>query len=350
MAARAAERNGRAGPPDGIILAVDGGGSHTRCVVAESSGRVLGAALAGPTNVVQCAPGDVRLNLLAGMAGALGDAGVSRGRIAAVAAGHAGVFPDGRNGRYVGRYFREQLREARVVVTGDSVIALRGAIPEGVGVVVIAGTGSSVFGRDPRGGWVRAGGGGPLLGDEGSAYPIALAGLRAAWRAHDGRGRPTALVERLPRAMGAERIEDLAEKLYADGMSRERIAALARVVAGAGAAGDAVAQEVLRAAGRELGQAAAAAVRRLGLRDRCVVSYGGSVLEPEGALRDAFLDTVRSACPCAEVRPPDLPPVGGAFLLGLESGGGRATEKVRRRFGAGIRKIAEKLEARPPGS
>lgn len=335
------QRRTAAARDDHVVLAIDGGGSRTRCVAADASGRVRGTAVAGPSNVVQCAPDVVRQNVQAAMAAAVLEAGARRDRVAAVAAGHAGVFPDGKNGTGVARFLKAFYGDIPLVVTGDNVIALRGALPrEASGVVVIAGTGSSVIGRSPAGEWVRVGGGGPLLGDEGSGYQVALDGLRAAWRARDGRGRPTALSDALLRALGLARWEDAVEKLYGSGTSRESIAALATTVAEAGAAGDAVASDILRRAGHELGLAAAAAVRNLGAGTACVVSYGGAVFDCGGAIVEAFADTLRSACPDAVVRPPALAPVGGAFLMALEAAGRCVTDEVLERFRNGCPRSA----------
>lgn len=343
MSTRFTKRARPVGGDGRVILAIDGGGSRTRCVAADETGRVLGTSVAGPSNVVQCPPSIVKLNVEAVMAGAVVEAGSRRDRVTAVGAGHAGVLPDGKNGKFVVRFLKEFCGDVPIVVTGDNVIALRGAIPEGAGVVAIAGTGSSVFGKSANGAWVKVGGGGPLLGDEGSGHQIALAGLRAAWRAHDGRGRPTALVEGLSRALGVARLEDAVDKLYGSDMSREAVAALASVVAEAGAAGDEAALDILRGAGHELGLAAATAVARLGMSAGCVVSHGGAVFEWGGTLSAAFSDTLRSACPGAVVRPPALPPVGGAFLMALDALQLPATEDVLDHFrrGSGCGAAAE---------
>jgi N-acetylmuramic acid 6-phosphate etherase len=57
------------------------------------------------------------------------------------------------------------------------------------GILVISGTGSVVIGRNATGQTARAGGWGHLLGDHGSGYWIAVAGLRATIREYDRRGR-----------------------------------------------------------------------------------------------------------------------------------------------------------------
>ncbi len=86
---------------------------------------------------------------------------------------------------------------ATVDVIEDAALLLAAGTPDGWGVAVVAGTGSMAFARAADGRTARAGGWGPLLGDEGSGYAIALAGLRAAARAADGRAPATPLTDRL---------------------------------------------------------------------------------------------------------------------------------------------------------
>ena len=89
---------------------------------------------------------------------------------------------------------RHGVRLARhVEVTNDAAILLAAGTPDGWGVALVSGTGSIAFGRAPDGRTARGGGWGYLLGDEGSAYALVLAGLQAVARAADGRGEPTCL-------------------------------------------------------------------------------------------------------------------------------------------------------------
>jgi N-acetylglucosamine kinase-like BadF-type ATPase len=321
-----------------VVLAIDAGGTRTRCIAVARDGRVLGAGVAGPANVVQCGAAEVRCNLLEAVRSALACAGIPAGRVRAVAAGLAGVFPDGRNREPVERVLRAAFPRVRVAVTGDAVIALRGAIPEGHGVVALSGTGSCVFGisLDTQE-WARVGGGGPLLGDEGSGYGVALAGLHAAWQSGDGRGEPTLLAPRLSRALGVDRIDDVVDVVYGKSFGRDRIAALAEVVADAAGEGDPSALHILRQAGYDLGLAVVAAIRKLGMKGRCPVSWQGALFAREGVFLDAFTDTVRAGWPEAGVRPPQLPPAGGAFLLALETLQERATGEAISALAAGLR-------------
>ncbi|MET7304994.1 hypothetical protein ABZS54_40250, partial [Embleya sp. NPDC005575] len=90
---------------------------------------------------------------------------------------------------------REQGLSGRLVVSGDVPPLLLAPPLSGRGVVVVAGTGSACVassGSD-AGPPVVIGGCEYLGSDEGSAYALGEAGLRAAVRGADGRGRPTTL-------------------------------------------------------------------------------------------------------------------------------------------------------------
>ena len=79
------------------------------------------------------------------------------------------------------RRLRALARQVRVI--SDTEAAYRGALGAAPGMLLLAGTGSMALGRDGRGRWARAGGLGPLLGDEGSAFWIGREWLRASTRA-----------------------------------------------------------------------------------------------------------------------------------------------------------------------
>lgn len=85
--------------------------------------------------------------------------------------------------RVVAHRLRALARRVRVV--SDAQAALLGALDERPGVLVLSGTGSIVIGRDDAGRWARAGGMGPLLGDEGSAFWLGREWLRVTTAGED---------------------------------------------------------------------------------------------------------------------------------------------------------------------
>jgi N-acetylglucosamine kinase-like BadF-type ATPase len=146
----------------------------------------------------------------------------------------------------------------RVVVIADAQAALLGALGDRPGVLVLSGTGSIVVGRDGRGRWARAGGLGPLLGDEGSGFWLGRQWLRAMAEG----GTPES----------ALKFVRLAEPVA-------RIAALAPSVLRRAQRGDRRARTIVTEAGRQLARQTIAVSRRLGLRRPVAVSWAGSVMD-----------------------------------------------------------------------
>ena len=114
----------------------------------------------------------------------------------------------------------------------------------------------------------RAGGWGPLLGDEGSGYWIGRLALRAVVRHADGRGRFTSLTPRLLAHFGVERATELIHKVYQEELNPRSIAAVAKYVQHARDEGDSVAASILSRAADELMTAATAVMSRLDLSER----------------------------------------------------------------------------------
>lgn len=303
-----------------LLLAIDGGGTRTRCIAVDRHGVVRGAGAAGPSNHMQAPAAEAMASLRAATEAALLEAGASASDVAMVSAGLAGIDVDG-TGREEGLRIVEAAGFARAVVWGDMVIAHRGALAGSPGVVALAGTGSSVLGVAADGTAVKAGGWGPLYGDHGSAWQIAQLGLAAAAEAFDGSGPPTALVEQLSDALGVLDFRATAPRLYSARASQREIAALAPVVSAAAEAGDAVADAICRRAGVDLARIVRTAAARTAGAAGCRVSYQGAVLERSVIVRRAFCEALADGVPSLRVSAPLLPAVAGAILLGAGAAG-----------------------------
>jgi N-acetylmuramic acid 6-phosphate etherase len=174
-----------------VILAVDLG--KTSCRGAARGRRAEGAGAPG-----LAAPGGVRAAEAAILA-------VARelGPVDEVIVGAAGALAAPDAARALGDALLASLRAKRVAVTSDAVIAHAGALDGSPGVVLIAGTGVVALAIDAHGVLRTADGWGPWLGDEGGGAWIGAAGLRAALRAHDGRGASTTLLDAARARFGA---------------------------------------------------------------------------------------------------------------------------------------------------
>ncbi|MGH7881799.1 MAG: BadF/BadG/BcrA/BcrD ATPase family protein [Candidatus Dormibacteraceae bacterium] len=161
----------------------------------------------------------------------------------------------------------------RVVVVDDSVLPLFGPPLNGIGVAVIAGTGSVVLGRDHTNQVMRLGGYDYVFSDEGSAFDVARRALRAAAHSWDRVGPPTALVEQASLFYGCD-IPNIGGILSMEPFPKTHVADFARFVSTVADSGDAVAITILRDAAIDLADLAVVAFMSLQDVTQLVVSGG----------------------------------------------------------------------------
>lgn len=289
---------------DVLVVGVDGGGSRCTAVLARATpagGLVeLGRGHGGAANVLMSGPEAAGASILAALDEAFARAGIPRQRAAAACLGLAGVGRPAERGQAEAWAAAAAFAE-RVMVVTDAELVLAGEPPWGV--ALIAGTGSLAIGRAPSGETARCGGWGPLLGDEGSGYAIAVSALRAVARMADGRGPPTDLAARLTQRFAAADAAGLVTILGRAGSPRREIAAAAADVVAAADAGDAVAAAILATAADELATQVAVVARRLGLpAGRYPLRIGGGLAVRSVGFRAVVSAALEAAgCPPGEV-------------------------------------------------
>ena len=274
-----------------LYLGFDGGGTKTECVAVDASGREIARGLAGPSNPLRVSFESATAALIASAAEALDRAHLPKEQVRAVCAGLAGA---GRPN--VARTMASSLSEAfpncLVDVTTDLEIALEAAAENGPGVVLIAGTGSCAYGRNAAGRIARAGGYGPWIGDEGSAYDMGRRAVAAVARTRDLAAPATRLEEMVPTALEGLNWDELTERI-----ARNPDAVFPRlfpVVVEAAQAGDSAAREILFTSAMGLASMAMTVVRRLHLKDEeFVLAKSGGVFG-RSRLFDAMLDSALS--------------------------------------------------------
>ncbi|MGH7314247.1 MAG: BadF/BadG/BcrA/BcrD ATPase family protein, partial [Candidatus Rokuibacteriota bacterium] len=157
----------------------------------------------------------------------------------------------------------------------------------------LSGTGSIVIGRNTGGRWARAGGLGPLLGDEGSAFWLGQQWLRITTRGEDFHP---------------------ARRLVTGPDAVVRIAALAPAVIRRARRGDSRARAIVRAGQAHLTAQAADVVKRLRLDRPVTLSWAGSVLA-DAWFRAGLKRAVRLAGLPARWQSPREEPVSAAARL-----------------------------------
>jgi len=169
---------------------------------------------------------------------------------------------------------------ARVTVADDAHIAFRARVPEGSGAVLVAGTGSIAYAENGTQAF-RAGGYGPLLGDDGSGFAIGLAGVRTLARVYDQRASADTLARDIADRLGVQTQPELFERIYGAPNPVALLASLAPTVLAAAHRGERSANRIVQSAASELFDLVKSVAKKAGLLEERfpLVFSGGLLLE-----------------------------------------------------------------------
>ena len=285
-----------------IVVGVDAGGTST-VAAASRDGAFAAEARGGPANA----------SSLGAPAASAVIAGTVRELVGTSDPGALFVAAAGAGPAQAREALAAELRAAfpatpAVTVEDDTRVALRATLPAGPGVVLVAGTGSVAYAEhgERR---ARVGGAGYLLGDEGSAFAIGFAAVRALARAYDGRGPQDETTALAARALGAPDRDALLAAVYGAPLDVARIAGLAPAIVAFAGKGNRVSTKIVQTAAQDLGELVKAAVRDVGLADTSpTIVFAGGLLR-ENSLLSFLLETrvVNDVPGCAILRGRDEP-------------------------------------------
>ncbi|MGA8432953.1 MAG: BadF/BadG/BcrA/BcrD ATPase family protein [Candidatus Sulfotelmatobacter sp.] len=303
-------------------LGIDGGGSKTTCAVGDDV-SILARAIAGPSNIVRVGEAEARRSLHQAVTQACAAVGISPKGMARTCMGGAGVGSPEVISTL--RRILAELLSTSVLVTGDMQIALEAAFPNAPGIVVIAGTGSIIYGRDAAGNTVRAGGWGFAVSDEGSAHWIGRNAVAMLFRAYDRAQAETGsrshldleLFRMLRETWNVVSIDDLVRAVNA--VPAPNFAALFPGILACANADDELSRQVLTCAASELAQLASVIIPRLfpeeELHTRIPLAMVGGVFRHSDLVRKVFYNEIKKLYSAAEILPQVVEPVEGALRL-----------------------------------
>lgn len=293
------------------FLGLDIGGTKTACALADEH-KILGRAKAGSAKVLRVGKAEAAVHLAEVLDAVSAESGVALAEVTASCIGTAGAtVPD------VTDFLREQMASrvgGTLTLVGDEVIALDAAFPGEQGILVVAGTGSIVIGRDSSGWTTIAGGWGPALGDEGSGCVLAQQALRSMFSAIDA-GEEPLLLRRVLDHLGLQTRDDLVGVANALDFS---FASLMPVVVQAARDGDSVAQKTLKRGGEDLAALVAHVIGRLAKQEPEIanglkIASTGSILAHISEVSSTMRRTLLATYPRLEFVPGSVDSVKGAL-------------------------------------
>jgi N-acetylmuramic acid 6-phosphate etherase len=293
------------------ILGVEGGGTKTAWVLVEAvtSGsdagtefRILDQGKLPPSNLRLTTPERLR-EVFAELPKQVDRAGIFV----------AGCSTE-EDRRSLALICRDIWPNAKIVTGSDRDSGLAAALDHGDGIVVNAGSGSSVTGR--RNDRIeRAGGWGHILGDTGGGYFLSIEALRLILREYDLHRGEMQFTAKILHALSLNNLDELVR--WAQTADKMEIAMLAPVVFEAAAGGDACVNEIVEEGARVLCEFTEAVASRLHLLAPKVALMGG-LFYRDSIYTHAFRRRLKKNLPDARVNVAERPPEFGAAWLAAE--------------------------------
>jgi N-acetylglucosamine kinase-like BadF-type ATPase len=304
------------------VIGIEGGGTKTTAVLCALDGIMLSEAQGGPTNFHIVGIEKTAGTLLDLIQTCCHSVGCSDSQIGAVVAGLAGA------GRVLDqqRIMDKVLEVARmrscnlekVSIESDARIALEGAFSGKPGIVVIAGTGSIVFGKDERDKVYRAGGWGRFIGDEGSGYAIGREAFRAVAKLLDGYGEKTILVKLFDEKFGLGTQEAIIDAIYEE---KYDFASVVPLVMEAASKGDPAAKKILIRACSDLIEMIDAVLMKMNKGKKSApkrpLAFVGSLLMNDNFYSRKIRSAIKRIIPLVSLRNAESSPVVGAALMAI---------------------------------
>ena len=287
------------------ILGVEGGGTKSAWVLVEREDNDLRIVDQG-----KLPPSNLRLTPPERLRGIFSELPKEIAR--------AGIFLAGcataEDRQSLGTLCAEVWPGAKIVTGSDRDSGLAAALGHADGIVVNAGSGSSVTGRradkiENAGGW------GHILGDAGGAYFLSIQALRLILREYDLRRGEMQFATKVLHALTLNNLDELVR--WAQTADKMEIAGLAPVVFEAAATGDTRAMEIVEEGARCLCEFVEVVAGRLHLLAPKVILIGG-LFQRDSIYTHAFRRRLKKNLPDARVATAERAPELGAAWLAAE--------------------------------
>jgi len=296
------------------LIGLDGGGTKTKCVVTDHDLNILIESIGGPSNFLVYGTEDVSKTLLSLINECFSQLKINADEVDSILLGTAGAGRRNDAERLESEFIK--LAEKKGIlfknfrVESDARIALEGAFSGSPGSILIAGTGSIMFGKDSDGEIHRVGGFGRILGDEGSGFQIGRLGLSAVAKFYDGRGPRTILKDMIERVFNITDSSSMITEVY---KNKFDVASVAPLVMKGAEQGDSACLDILNSEIEELIEHVN--TMKVKLNESVLkISLIGGTITTENYYSNLFKKKVE-LIEGVQLTEPELPPQVGAALM-----------------------------------
>lgn len=205
---------------------------------------------------------------------------------------------------------KDQYSFEKIKVITDAEAALEGAFSGEEGFILIAGTGSILYGKDNKGTAFRCGGYGRLLGDQGSGYSIGRKAFNYLAEVIDGIEAAGELSTELTNKF---RINDLDNLISLVNTPSFNLADAALIVLNAAANKDIMALKIINEEASSLSKLIVGMMKKTGHKD-LRIALCGSLIANDNIYSETLLMKIAADYPAIIINKPKYPPAVGAAI------------------------------------
>lgn len=312
-----------------LFCGLDCGGTKTLCVLADENGRIVGTGNGGPSNYLFCSESLARESIKESIQNAFCDANLQRCRLKYTYVASAAI--EVYHGEKHMPFLSTCIDTEHLSANSDVVPVWFAGSGKDAAIVVISGTGSVTYafwGKD----YIKAGGWGSLLGDEGSGYDIGRRAINAATRAQDGRREDAHILRAVCRHFDVTDLHAI-RRLLRDGDQRSLIASVAQCVCELFNDGDSAAIEILQYAANELALAVKTVAKMAAFKEPVPLIVSGSLLQPGRPLHTLLGQQLQDTQYISHISAPRISAAASSAAIALyENGRRQSADKLLKEY------------------
>ncbi len=290
-------------------LGIDGGGTKTTAVVTDENRKILLKQVGKSINFYSVGMDSARFNLETIIVEINEVLGINEYESAFIGCSALDCEADEK---LTAELCDGILNAKKIKMHSDVYIALKSVKDAKYPCVAICGTGSIATGKDEDGNIYVTGGWGHILGDEGSAYSIAVTALKSCCFSSD-EGENQAILEAANEFFGVTDFRKAIDIIYSQDMTKDRLARFASVVGKLADEGDKTANAVL--AHEALSFRSSVSLLLQKVKNCDILGLYGGVFQNNRIFREKFIEFIRHEYPELTIKLIDTPPEETAALL-----------------------------------
>lgn len=314
-------------------LGLDGGGTKTRYILIDEELKVVYDLERGTVHIRQIGEESLKEELQFSLNMICTKANINYKDIKYAFLGMPGYGESKEDMNSIKRAVNEVFNGIKYAIGNDSIAGWAAGTGCSPGINIVSGTGSIAYGRNESGQEARCGGWGPSIGDDGSAYWIALRIINEYTKQKDGRKPKTILLDILEKECNIKDYFEIVDIIFNKlKFSRSEIASFSKIGALAANEGCSECKKIFEEAAENLFLHVKTLVNKLNLYDNFILSYTGGVFKSGDLILNPILKAIKNNNINCTIQKPQLEPWHGAALMAYSLDGNKIPKDYKDRL------------------